>query len=478
MRMAAEDDAIARWVCYLPESYDRGGRNYQPVSRDPAVSREVAGAFGLRAEAVLRARGGSRAPVWQYVWLGQDLPAALMLGSMETREGKAAAVVRGLLLPAGFVTSSRFALDACAREFRRWDDADWPGAVSLNSLPARNEPSPGALALAAGYMQPGTEELRVNIADSQVACSLFCQVVEMLAPADRLSTSFSTEPQGRYHLQRDPSGPDSIAPDSAREGRALLLFWDRLKEKVPLKDQAGNDVYPQVSLRVDDPGAWDWLQQLWHTPEELVETTKQLLDLVADLPVALQETIVGRGIHGYLTSPDTTPEDIEKALNELMLAQLLTRTDLIPPLQPVVIATRLGILARLWPNTLKQILTGERAGMVAQYLLTMLQNGTLALTSDDLLDALERLPGSCASERFSPDDRRAIDLQCQEASKAVRSLRGKDASSQLLTTLGSLALHYSTRDPKDFSSHVLRRIAALSKGPLAKGSLTKGSGGR
>lgn len=458
--MTPDSAEAGHWICFAPREQVRE-RDFMAVSQDPVQPAEVTSAFELLAESALPPKG-SALPLWQYVYLGARGYSLLMRGAVETRGGASARVVWGLLLPFRFVTSPRFCLEACARLFPAQSYSGWPAPVDFESLAGTAVPDEAAANLAGAWISSGIA--RVNIAAGE-ALTLFCRTVEQLPPADRLSASFSTLPAGKRALEPDPlAGPLDAAAGS---GRALLRLWETLKEPLETLPGALPDFPPEIDRHVyrsaslaGEPGSWPWLACLLRSPKGLVKAFGQLAQL-KELPRPAQDALLNAGFDRYMAQASAA--EVAASLDELQQARLLEARiagdDLIPPLRPIMAATRRGVLGSVQPATLTALLTGlsargKRSEGVARYLLKTLQEDSAAPADllGDLVTGLRRLP-----QRLPAEDAQAIAARCQESWAKMRAELNTTGSSAdpgqmsvpwLAAALGTLALHAAAREPE------------------------------
>lgn len=481
--MSPDSREAGHWICFAPREHVRE-RNYMAVSQDPVQPPEVISAFELLAESALPLKG-SAAPLWQYLFLGPLGYSLLVRGSVEARGGASARVVWGLLLPFRFVTSPGFCLEACTKLFPPESYSRWPASIDFDSLPHPGAPDEEAAALAAAFLDSG--KLRVNMGAADQALTLFCRAIEQLPPADRLTASFATLPVGKRALEADPhAGP--LPASASGQGRALLKLWETLKGQVQALPDTLPDFPPEIDKHVyrsvslaGEPGSWPWLACLLRAPGGFVTPFRQFANELKDLPRPVQDAVLTGGFDGYMAQ--AAPADVAAALDQLQQARLLEAgsagDDLIPPLKPIMAATRRGVLGAVQPATLATLLTGQsargkRTEGVVRYLLRTLQEDSAAenRASDvlgDLVTGLRGLPRGLPA-----DDEFTIAARCQENWVQMRAALNVAAQNTnpsspplpgLAAALGSLALHAAARERQIPTAALQRFLQELDADP-------------
>jgi hypothetical protein len=410
--MIAESQLLGHWICFAPQEYARGGRNYKVIAQEPEQPAELINAFEVHAESG-RMPPDSAPEVWQYFFLGPAGYSVLMRDAMQERNGATAPVVWGLLLPFAFVTSPRFCLEACTRAFPAQQWSRWPAAVPLDQLQRPPEADDEANRLAAAYIESGA--VRVNVPDVRRALQVFCRTIERLAPEDRLTASFSTRCLHKRSIEADPAAGPLQAGSG---GLALLKLWKSMEGAVqdltePVEGfppELDRQVYRAATLR-GSPRDWAWLRPL---------PFAKLRDLLKGTPVEVRQAVLSGRFEGYLRA--ASAGEIVQAMDQMAHDHVLEQVE--PPLLPLTIALEADVLDLLAPHTLESLLRGPRAGMATGFPLSALGEARLGWRQGaGLLRALRklRLPGR--------EDRTEIGLACQRAwAEALGRFRARKPS--------------------------------------------------
>lgn len=412
---------LGHFLCYAPQG--DGDPRYTFSSQMEPLPAALRERFIREARETLTQVDGGSPALWQYVCLGTQGPALLLRAAPRIYGGAPMPVVWGLVLPLELLHSRSFALSACLERFAALDEgAGWPEPVELEEL-VPEAPLEEGWRLAAAYRDAG----RLRVPQSEQTPRLLCQLVERLAPADRLHVSFATASLGQRRVEADPGlGPEGWPPASPAT-LALLHLWDRLG---PLLDAQS---YLTVSL-MEEPQTWlpplqgpdraERIAQIYTRATEGL--APELLDPVAKWLRPMLEECLLLGIKD--------PQEAAGVLDELCRSGLLTQHALFPPLWPARMAAKRMVLGKLDRATLAHILIPG----VTSMLLDEIRQGEAAAKTADLVAGISHAPASVT---------RPLAEEACERALACLSASPQPGDADLGMAITALALYFN-RGPR------------------------------
>jgi hypothetical protein len=366
----------AFWLRFAPRQFARG-RDYE-VSCAVPLAAPLATAFTILAEGALRAGHATSDAVWQFAALSPEGPVVLARCDFEVREGARARVIWALALPLDYVQSNGFALAALVEHFAalEGDAAQLPEPPQLKAKRAKTV-SPEATTLLAKYIESGSVRVAAEVAS---ALELFCQMLELLPPGDRLRVSFSTAAgQGRT-LEVDPGAPAPAALSAGDEARAIANLWSMFRYGV------AGPVQRDLSLTRNPV---DWLRSMLATddvPAKFRGLSKLVLERLDASQHATTFALLRRALELQLMGMPARAA--AQALAQLEAEGYLGADSGTPPIWIARLAVELHLLAHLPAALLQKVL---RPGSLA-FLISALQRPSSSARVQCWVAALER-PG-------------------------------------------------------------------------------------
>ena len=418
--------STAFWLRFAPRQFARG-RDYEVSGAVDSLSPQLASAFAILAEGILRVQAAGADVVWQFAALSADGPAVLARCGFEEREGARARVIWALALPLEYLRSSGFALHACIERFAALPPASgtMPAAVELTQQRTAHSGAELTTALAK-YIETGT--VRVALPDVPHALKLFCQLVELLPPGDRIRVSFSTAAADPRTFEVDPSAPGPASLAVGEEARAVADLWSIFRYGV------AQPVQSELSLTGNPV---DWLCGLLVT-DDLAGKFRGLSKLILERLAAPQHstafTLLRRALELQLLRTDV--KLAAATLAQLEAEGFFSADYGTPPIWITRLVVELNLMPHLPPELLKKVL---RPGSLS-FLLSLLQRAASVARVQSWVAALQRPSGHDAATK------RALLQSCSEAWRELLGPRRRPfAQGDLARTVALLALYEHCR---------------------------------